>query len=1237
MNVGTITELERRYQTLIGDFRAGKIDETTFVSRVDSLQFQDEWGRYWMMGAQTGAWHYYDGQTWHQADPRDADKLPFLDDQGRYWQQGARSGDWYYYEADSGEWVKPDRNDPSIPRFSQGGVEKPDAAPYQSHLHPQSASSGPDMPSQLDGELFQDDEGRYWMVGAKTGQWYFYDYDGWHSAQEFQYRTQSAQPYAYQPQSYQYEPPAYSYYPQTPYPTQPQGYAPQGYAAQSQQAQFYTQAQQAAPQAPTAPPAQDALAQAAQPQPAQTQSAPAPTEAKSETTAKSAPARLDVSEIPNPPSEKSDSGSWYYFDGKQWLKYSSGEPADDVPPPNPEMILEQKAEPAQAKARKKEETARVETVVVAELFEDDDEEPPVEIVDVEVITVIEAEPDRELAAAPAPEAVSVSSASTAPPDTEDIPPRRSTRPVEQSASVSPSTPVEPRRQPRERTSTEPGRPITPRKPETAHEPTIIIPTESAASSIGAARTARPATRPVPAQPRPQPQPEVRRARESTMPMETVTAAAGAHSPHQATRPIPQQTQLPRSDTDKIRIARAREDTKPDVAVTPKPAAPATAKPPKTGYTFGDVLRAFPSTFWTLAIGITVLIIFMVIIGIGSWMLQNNSLGVGSLAVGQSPTPTLGVAIADSTPTPGPTPEVTPEPLAPSVPSATIPFSSSALGFSLEYPEEWYREEGDLQVGFSPSQDGLDPDNLNSAAMWVGQSANKTATITEILTELLAQFPPEAETLNQGTISIASQTWTSAQIGFEDPNLGGQGIATLAVTSKDGAGYYLVAVAPANQWNSVQPIFQGMINSFNFTAAETVAQASPTAPSDTTPAPEATEEPTPEPDTPAVEAAPVTYIVQSGDTLLGIAVQFDVDVDLLAAKNGIENPNDLRVGQELIIPFTDEELADYTAATGTAGTGAAAAEVSTEEATESAETPANVEAPPAEPAEPSEQAPAAAVGGRIVYPAFNPAINSYDIWLVDVGSGNQSVIANNASQPAFSKDGGLLVYRSWSLDSRGIFFRDFIGGRGGQVTRFVEDGLPTWSPDNFTFSFASRREGDRVPRIYRGDQLGQTDYPIGFQGEYPSTFPDGRLMVKGCLPNGDCGLYIIGPNGGGERKISGEGGDTAPAVSPDGSKIAFMSSARGATNWEIWVMNADGSNPQRLTENGSNDGLPAWSPDGQSIAFVSDQGGVWAVWVMNADGSNQRKLFNMNGSPDGIVLHAGNDSRGWLEERISWAP
>ena len=85
-----IEALERHYQTLVSDFQAGRLNEATFVAEVDRLQFQDDWGRFWMVGAQSGTWHYYDGQNWQQADPHDADKLPFMDDRGRYWQRALK-------------------------------------------------------------------------------------------------------------------------------------------------------------------------------------------------------------------------------------------------------------------------------------------------------------------------------------------------------------------------------------------------------------------------------------------------------------------------------------------------------------------------------------------------------------------------------------------------------------------------------------------------------------------------------------------------------------------------------------------------------------------------------------------------------------------------------------------------------------------------------------------------------------------------------------------------------------------------------------------------------------------------------------------------------------------------------------------------------------------------------------------------------------------------------------------
>jgi LysM repeat protein len=1247
-----IEALEHHYQVLYDNYQAGKIDDATFLAEVDKLQFQDSYGRYWMIGAKSGQWHYFDGQNWHQEDPRAADNLPFIDEQGRYWQRGVKSGQWYYQHPETGEWVKPNPGEepaaPSAFQSQQGYGQSSGYGAYQTRLQPQNADTGPGMPSQLDGELFQDDEGRYWAVGGKSGQWYFYDYDGWHPAHEFQPQPQA--PY-YQPQTPPSQPYGQGYPPQMPY----QAYQDRAYqdrAYQDQAYQGYGPYQPPDPQSygaqppyyqPTPGPQQPAPDQQGEPQ----QPAPGSQQGAQPAGGQTEPASVGQppGQMPPPPAGESNSGSWYYFDGKQWLKYSSGEP-EEAPAPPPKMVIDQPGKGSEVKVEAASEA------VVAEVFEED--ESPIEVVDVEVITVIEAEPDEEPELLePAPEPAAAQPRTSSQPKTDEIRPRRTSH--SDSPSRPPSEPHQPQRQPRERTSTDSYRLVAPRKKETAHEPTIIIPTGATASRISSPASAPTRdTRPV----RPAAGRE-RRARENTLPMEPIPGREKAPAPVTAaprrsvTQPMPAASPSARSaDAAQVGATSPSRQTAAQRQLPAPQSAPDT--PAKSdGYTFGDVLRSLPSTLWTFVGGVVALLACAIgVIFVSSW-LQGGDFSGGGIAAVEGPTPTLDAGPPDATPTPGPTPTTPLEPEGSPTPVDVATFSSAALGMTLEYPETWEQEEEPLYAIFSPSEAGLDPENLQDASIWVGIPENESATIAELLTTVLSNFPADAETLNEGTISIASQTWTSAQIRFDDENLGGQGIATLAVTNKDGIGYYLVAVAPSDEWNSAQPLFQGMINSFRFSAEEALAQNSSSNEVDgaedeteqsaagTPAAGRTTPAATP---TPAAAATPLTYIIQSGDTLLEIAVRFGVDADLLASENNITSPESLQLGQELTIPFTAEQLEAYNANNGGA-TQASDRSGTTVDLTEgasdapAAEAGSAVSPPAAAPAAPAAEAPApeaAPLGGRIAYAAFNPGTNSYDLWLADVASGEQNIIAGNASQPTFNRDGSLLAYRSWSLDSRGIFFRDFVGGRGGQVTRFVEDGLPTWAPDGYSFAFASRKEGDRVPRIYVGNQLGEETFSVGFQGEYPATFPDGRLVVKGCTPSGDCGLYIMGATGGGERKISGPE-DTAPAVSPDGSRIAVMSSGRGATNWEIWIMSADGTNAQRLTNNGSNEGLPAWSPDGQSIAYASDQGGFWAIYAMNADGSNQRKLFNMMGSPDGYVLHDKDNSKGWLEERITWAP
>ena len=79
----------------------------------------------------------------------------------------------------------------------------------------------------------------------------------------------------------------------------------------------------------------------------------------------------------------------------------------------------------------------------------------------------------------------------------------------------------------------------------------------------------------------------------------------------------------------------------------------------------------------------------------------------------------------------------------------------------------------------------------------------------------------------------------------------------------------------------------------------------------------------------------------------------------------------------------------------------------------------------------------------------------------------------------------------------------------------------------------------------------------------------------------------------------------PALSPDGKRIAFAAHRDG--DWEIYVMNLDGSSQTPLTDNSVNDERPEWSPDGRRITFSSHRDGNSEIYVMNEDGSSQTRL------------------------------
>lgn len=281
-----------------------------------------------------------------------------------------------------------------------------------------------------------------------------------------------------------------------------------------------------------------------------------------------------------------------------------------------------------------------------------------------------------------------------------------------------------------------------------------------------------------------------------------------------------------------------------------------------------------------------------------------------------------------------------------------------------------------------------------------------------------------------------------------------------------------------------------------------------------------------------------------------------------------------------------------------------------------------------PAASPSSVPASSLVGKIAYPVFDGQKFSIYIGNAD-GSGN-SFYRERASQPQFSPDGTRIAFRVWD---DGVFTANVGGGGDTLVSGFVEDLLPTWSPDGSEIIFLSRKQGHRPSELYIAPSMGGAEARFLGDGEYPAWHSSGALFFKGWETTG-VGLRSSNRDFEDLTEITSDETDTAPAPSPDGSKIAFMSRRSG--NWDVYVVDSDGKNLVQITTDEAEDGLPAWSPDGRVIAFVSNRGGPWAVWAVTAEGKGARVLFTMEGSPDGFIGGSPSpSSRGWAEERISW--
>jgi TolB protein len=176
------------------------------------------------------------------------------------------------------------------------------------------------------------------------------------------------------------------------------------------------------------------------------------------------------------------------------------------------------------------------------------------------------------------------------------------------------------------------------------------------------------------------------------------------------------------------------------------------------------------------------------------------------------------------------------------------------------------------------------------------------------------------------------------------------------------------------------------------------------------------------------------------------------------------------------------------------------------------------------------------------------------------------------------------------------------------------------------AFTSDRDATRERRskeLYIIDYDGFNPRRVTVNGSLnilPAWRPDGRALAYVSYRQGSPLLYLAKIyEGQSVANLTGERRDSsafAPSFSPDGKRLAFASTRAG--NMDVWVANADGSGPRRLTTTQSSDTAPCWSPTGQEIAFTSSRTGTPQIWTMDSEGLNVRRLTTIGNYNDGCA-------------------
>lgn len=146
---------------------------------------------------------------------------------------------------------------------------------------------------------------------------------------------------------------------------------------------------------------------------------------------------------------------------------------------------------------------------------------------------------------------------------------------------------------------------------------------------------------------------------------------------------------------------------------------------------------------------------------------------------------------------------------------------------------------------------------------------------------------------------------------------------------------------------------------------------------------------------------------------------------------------------------------------------------------------------------------------------------------------------------------------------------------------------------------------------------------------PIPFPSGHVIFVSDR-DGSMNLYMSSPDGVEQTRLTFSDAKD-PSVSPDGTKVAFVSTIDN--NMDIYILDILSRNVTRVTDALEKDSAPSWSPDGNRLAFESFRDGNFEIYITNIDGSNVIRLTDDPAGDSNPIWSPSSDEIAFVSNRF----